>query len=80
MNDTSEIVKARYEALIMSRSLEERVKMGCDMFEAAKVIARSSIIDKNPHDSISKIKGKIFIRFYGQEFLHGVQQKILSVL
>ena len=80
MNDTSKAVRIRYEEMIMSRSLEDRIKMGCSMFDTAKQIARSAMQQNNLNISAAQIKRETFLRFYGREFLPNVQKKILSVM
>ena len=38
------------------------------MFDTAKEIVRSSILNKNPQASLEEIRKGIFLRFYGQDF------------
>jgi hypothetical protein len=64
----------------MAKSPEERLIMGCSMFDAAKEIARSSIMEENPKISPREIKEKIFLRFYGREFDEDRKKKILDAL
>ncbi len=80
MNDTSEEMEKRYRAMLMERSGEERLKMGCSMFDAAKEIVRSSILNENPGLTESELKEKIFLRFYGLDFSESQKQKIIAGL
>ena len=77
MNDTSEAMEKRYRAMLMERSGQERLKMGCSMFDAAKQIVRSSILNENPGLTESDLKEKIFLRFYGLDFSQAQKQKII---
>ena len=54
--------------MIMERSGEERLKMGCSMFDAAKALMRAGILDQNPHASPAKIRRALFMQLYGHEF------------
>ncbi len=60
MNDTSPEMEKRYYAMRMERSGEERLKMGCSMFEAAKEIVKSSILNESPGLTKNEMKEKIF--------------------
>ena len=42
--------------MIMERSGEERLKMGCSMFDTAKALMRAGILDQNPHASPAKLR------------------------
>ncbi len=80
MNDTSEKVDAYFRGLLMKKSPQERLRMGCSMFDTAKAIVRSSILERNPKSSSRKIKREIFLRFYGQDFQQEQRRKILETL
>ena len=80
MNDTSPEMMARYHQMLMQQSPERRLQMGCSMFDTAKQIVRSSILEKSPAISSSDLKKSIFLRFYGQEFKEGQKEKILALL
>ena len=76
MNDTSVKMAEFYQDLIMKRSGEDRLKMGCSMFDTAKEIVKSSILNQNPTITLAELKKAIFIRFYGQEFDKDYLQKV----
>lgn len=80
MNDTSESMEKQYRAILMQRSGEERLKMGCEMFDAAKAIVRSSILNENPGLTASELKERIFLRFYGSDFSESQKRKIIAGL
>lgn len=80
MNDTSLEMERRYHVLLMQRSGEERLKMGCEMFDAAKAIVRSSILNENPGLTASELKERIFLRFYGLDFSESQKRRIIAGL
>jgi hypothetical protein len=80
MNDTHPDIAIRFQNLMMLKSGEQRLLMGCSMYDTAKQIVRSSIYNKHPQISAEQAKKEIFIRFYGQDFSQPVLEKILSVL
>ncbi len=80
MNDTHPEIAIRFQNLMMLKSGEQRLLMGCSMYDAAKEIVRSSIYNEYPQISAGQMKKEIFIRFYGQDFSQPVLEKILSVL
>ena len=80
MNDTSPAVNAHFESLIMQKSAEERLRMGCSMFDTAKQIVKSSILETNPSVSDKQMRREIFVRFYGQDFTESQQNRIITAL
>lgn len=80
MNDTSQRMEEKYFELLMQRSGEERLKMGCSMYDTAKEIVKSSILEKEKDITALELKKKIFLRFYGHEFTEARRQKILEAL
>ncbi len=80
MNDTDPGIDRRFRQLIMARSQEERLIIGCSMFGAAKQIVKDAILDQNPGITPQRMKEEIFLRFYGMEFNNEEKEKILSVL
>lgn len=64
----------------MEHAPEERLQMGCSMFDTAKEIVRSSILERHPHISVQELKKEIFLRFYGEDFGVGQKRKILDSL
>jgi len=80
MKDTSEAMAVRFQNMIMDRNPAERLLMGCSMFDTAKQIVKSAIMDEHPKISPGEVKEKIFLRFYGMEFSEVEKEKILKVL
>jgi len=80
MNDTHPEVAAHFRNLMRAKSNEERLLMGCSMYDTAKQIVRSAIYSQHPGITASQLRKEIFIRFYGLEFSRADKEKILSVL
>jgi len=80
MNDTHPEIAVRFRELMMSKSGEERLVMGCSMYDTAKRIALSAIRNRRPGITDAEIKKEIFLRFYGPEFSKADREKLLSAL
>jgi hypothetical protein len=72
--DTSKFMEKLYLNMIMSKTSEERLKMGFSMFDSAKKIVISSIKDN------SNINKELFLRFYGDDFDDETKEKIINRL
>jgi len=80
MFDTHPEIAVRFRDLMMSKTGQERLVMGCSMYGAAKEIVSSAIYNSRPGITEAEIKREIFLRFYGQEFSQADREKYLSVL
>lgn len=80
MTDTSASVGLRFRNMIMKRSPEKRLLMGFSMYDAARTIVMSAIMEQNPQISLEDIKKEIFLRFYGKEYNRLEIEKILRAL
>jgi hypothetical protein len=80
MSDTNSDIADRFQKLMMLKSGEQRLLMGCSMYDAAKQIVRSSIYNKYPQITAEQMKKEIFLRFYGQDFTRDNIEKVFSRL
>jgi hypothetical protein len=80
MFDTHPDVAIRFRDLMMSKTGQERLLMGCSMYDTAKQIVRSAIYNSRPRITDAEIKREIFLRFYGQEFSQAERDKFFSAL
>ena len=80
MNDTAPEIERRFLAMLLRRSGEERLKMGCSMHAAAKALVRASILGKQPDASSAAIRQALFLRFYGHEFDAKTREQIVLAL
>ena len=72
MKDTPSAIEEKYREMMMSRSGEQRLKMGCAMFDSARDMALASLADYS--DTQKKIL--LFERLYGQDFDAETRAKI----
>ena len=76
MNDTPEAVSRRYRALLMSRPAADRLRMGCDMFEAARALIRAGVAASGEQAT----RQSLFLRTYGADFDAETRDRILAGL
>jgi len=70
----------RYRALLLARSPEERLKMGCSMSATARALVRASVLARDPQASPAAVRRALFLRFYGHEFDEAERERILAWL
>ncbi len=80
MNDTHPEMAVRFRELMMSKTGQERLLMGCSMYDTAKEIVRSSISNGRPGITEADMRKEVFLRFYGQEFSRLEREKLISAL
>lgn len=80
MKDTPPEVERRFREMLLARSGEERLKMGCSMHQFAQMIVRASVLAKHPQATPAELRRAVFLRFYGQEFRPDRCQAVLSAL
>ena len=80
MLDTHPEVYVRYRDLMMSKSGQERLLMGCSMYNTAKQIVRNAISNNRPGITEEEMTKEIFLRFYGKEFSPSDREKFLKLL
>lgn len=80
MKDTLPEMDTRYRAMLMQRSGEERLIMGCAMRDSARVLVEASLREQDPHATVETIRKGVFLRFYGHEFDAESRAKILAAI
>lgn len=80
MRDTPPEIDARYRTMLMQRSGEERLAIGCAMRETARALVEASILKQNPEATPEAIRKGLFLRFYGHEFDADSRNKILAAI
>lgn len=80
MNDTAPDVDERFRAMLMARTGEERLIMGCAMRDSARLIVEASLRANDPHATVGTIRQGLFLRFYGHEFDDPTRAKILAAI
>ncbi len=66
--------------MLLQRSGEERLKMGCSMHAAARALVRASVLEREPRASPAAVRRALFLRFYGHEFDAVARERILAAL
>jgi hypothetical protein len=66
--------------MLLERSGEERLKMGCSMHATAQALASASILQHHPNAHPAEIKRLLFLHFYGADFGPKERQRIASAL
>jgi hypothetical protein len=80
MKDTPPEMDARYQDMLMQRSGEERLMMGCAMRETARTLIEASIREQDPQVTPETVRKGLFLRFYGHEFDADSREKILTAI
>ncbi len=80
MNDTPPAVERRFRDLMLERSGEERLRMGCSMHATAQALVRASVLEEDPQASPAAIRRALFLRFYGTDFDAEARQRIIAAL
>lgn len=77
MDDTSPEIKKQFQKMLMKRSGVERIIMGADMAESAKVMVLSSM-DREKSEAEKRVY--LFLKFYYNDFSEKDRNKIVSYL
>ncbi len=80
MRDTSREVERRFRELLLRRSGEERLRMGCSMYGTARALIRASVLEKDPGISPQGMRRALFLKLYGHEFDAHTIERILRAL
>lgn len=65
MNDTAPGVAERFRAMLMARTGEERLIMGCAMRDSARMIVEAFLRADDPRATVQTIRKGLFLRFTG---------------
>jgi len=80
MKDTSRDMADRYRTLLMQRTGEERLVMGCAMRDTARALVEASLRKQAPRATVEGLRKGVFLRFYGHEFDAQTRAKILAAI
>ena len=78
MLDTHPEITVRYRNMMMHKSGEQRLRMGCSMYDASRQIVRSAILERNADITEAEMKREIFLRFYGHEFSRDERDRLFQ--
>jgi hypothetical protein len=66
--------------MLLKRSGQERLKMGCSMHATAQALVRASLSQQHPKARPAELKRLIFLQFYGTEFEPDQRERIAAAL
>jgi hypothetical protein len=66
--------------MVMQRSGEARLKMGCSMHATAQELAKASISHRHPGAHPARLKRLLVLHFYGADFKPEKRDRIASAL
>jgi len=80
VKDTPPGLDRKFRRLLLSRSGEERLKMGCSMHATARKLAHAALVQKHPGARPAQLKRLLFLHFYGKDFAADERDRIASFL
>ena len=80
MKDTPAGIERKFRQMLLRRSGEERLKMGCSMHSAARALAKASISQQHPRAHGRELKRLLFLCTYGNDFEPEERKRIASAL
>lgn len=80
MRDTPPEIERLFRDMALTRSGEERLKMGCSMHRFAQMVVRASVLAKNPYATTAELRRAVFLRFYASDFDGPTRDSILGAL
>jgi hypothetical protein len=80
MNDTAPQIDERFRAMLLARTGEERLIMGCAMRDTSRALVEASLRERDPQSTVEAIRKGLFLRFYGHEFDSETLAKILTAI
>jgi len=78
MDDTPAEIKIIYNDMLLSKSPLERLRMTSRMYDSAKKLATSGILMEKKHLDTSRLRGELFLRFYGDCFSSAEMKQIVK--
>lgn len=80
MKDTPAGIERKFRQMLLRRSGEERLKMGCSMHAAARALAKASISQQHQDAQAHELKRLVFLRIYGNDFEPEERERIASAI
>jgi hypothetical protein len=68
MIDTTPEIDAHYREMLLQKTPQHRLEITCSMFDFAKTLAASIILNDRPDISKGELRAEIFRRFYAKDF------------
>jgi hypothetical protein len=77
MDDTSLLIKQKMQELMQAKSPEQRLIMGCSMFNCSKQLVINAILRQTPNLTSFELRVELFLKFYGNDFDVEHREKII---
>lgn len=79
MNDTHPDIEKKLVEFMKGKTGEERLIMGCSLYDFSKQLVISSLRHQFPNASSSELWKRAFERFYGNDFDPETKEKIFRL-
>jgi hypothetical protein len=80
VKDTPPGIERKFRKMLLERSGQERLKMGCSMHGTAQALAKASISNQHPNADPAELKRLFFLHFYGADFEPKERKRIAAAL
>jgi len=80
MNDTTPQMTLKMREMILQKSPQERLALGCSMYDFSKQLVKNALLRQNADLSPAHLRRELFLKFYGNDFSLEEQQKIMRTL
>lgn len=80
MKDTIPEIDRRFRAMVMARSGEERLKMGCSMHQFAQTMVWASVLAQHPQATPADVRRALVLRFYGRDLSPDQLRAVLATV
>ena len=80
MNDTSPERDERYRAILLQRTGEERLIMGCATRDTARAMVEDAPREQDPNATAETIRNGVVLRFDENEFDQETRAEILAAI
>ena len=77
MSDTPKKVEQRYKEMLLSLTPFERLRMAGGMYDSGSKLVITSILNGGQQLNASQLRGQIFLRMYGGEFVSAEIKRII---
>ncbi len=68
MLDTTQEFRAKQIEIILSKSMEQRARMGAEMIDSVYAIVKNALMEENPHLDGQALIAAVFRRYYSDIF------------
>jgi hypothetical protein len=80
VKDTPPEIERKFRKMLLKRSGEERLKVGCSMHATAQALAKAYISQRHPRAHPAELKRLLFLHFYSADFAPEKRKQIALAL